>query len=268
MKITISDRSVEFLRDLISGDSQITEYKSGPQLVRFFNQLGLDDMYGQGFPSRWMYVQQKLDEINGTEIMAQCIVRYFNPINFVGKNTLLEDLVEQFNEYLEFDDLRIIIDGRKIRILDTSSRLVESSSAKEIDNQYINEQIAKCEDKINRNDFEGAITNSRSLVESVFLYVVNKYNNKYKYDGDLVKLYKEVQTILKLSPSLYQNENIKRLLGGLASIVNSIAALRNEYGDAHGKIKKPQLKKHHALLIVNSAKSLAEFTIESEKNIK
>lgn len=46
------------------------KYKSGPQLVTFFNDYLLThNEYGQGFPSRWVYVKEKLGEIiNNDEI--------------------------------------------------------------------------------------------------------------------------------------------------------------------------------------------------------
>ena len=43
-----------------------TEYRSGSKLVGFFNKYGFSDSYGNGFPSRWMYTDEKLKAINGT----------------------------------------------------------------------------------------------------------------------------------------------------------------------------------------------------------
>ena len=50
----LSKRTLEKLREIINGDGT-DDYKSGPQLVAFFNNLGFNDQYGQGFPSRWLY---------------------------------------------------------------------------------------------------------------------------------------------------------------------------------------------------------------------
>lgn len=59
----LSEKTLEKLRVLINED---TEYRSGPKLVQFFNDLGFQDTYVQGFPSRWMYTDEKLSVINGS----------------------------------------------------------------------------------------------------------------------------------------------------------------------------------------------------------
>lgn len=61
--MNLSKKSLEKLRELINEE---TEYRSGPKLVKLFNSLGFNDQYGQGFPSRWMYTDQKLEVINNT----------------------------------------------------------------------------------------------------------------------------------------------------------------------------------------------------------
>jgi len=38
-------KTLEFLREMIN---EKTEYRSGPKLVQFFNDLGFKDSYGQG----------------------------------------------------------------------------------------------------------------------------------------------------------------------------------------------------------------------------
>ena len=77
----LSPKSLEKLRILINED---TEYRSGPQLVSLFNKVGFNDIYGQGFPSRWMYTDQKLERINGTPNLIQYIRIVFNPANFIS----------------------------------------------------------------------------------------------------------------------------------------------------------------------------------------
>ena len=44
----LNNKTLEKLQKLINEE---IEYKSGPQLVQFFNSLGFNDVYGQGFPS-------------------------------------------------------------------------------------------------------------------------------------------------------------------------------------------------------------------------
>lgn len=50
------------LSNIFIGDSgEIYKYKTGPELVSFFNQYFSDsDVYQSPFPSRWVYVHDKL----------------------------------------------------------------------------------------------------------------------------------------------------------------------------------------------------------------
>lgn len=58
----ISENSLRQISDIFCGDtSGFYSYKSGPKLVSFFNRyFNATDRYGQGFPSRWAYVYDKL----------------------------------------------------------------------------------------------------------------------------------------------------------------------------------------------------------------
>ena len=61
----LSEMSLKYISNVFIGDEGgYYSYKSGPVLVRFFNNLmNTSDEYGQGFPSRWYYVQTKLVEL-------------------------------------------------------------------------------------------------------------------------------------------------------------------------------------------------------------
>ncbi|MCF2491134.1 hypothetical protein [Dyadobacter sp. CY347] len=97
-------KTLEKLRSIINEES---EYRSGPQLVSFFNQLGFKDAYGQGFPSRWKYTDERLNLINGRPELDQCIKMLFAVVNYVGNVSRLDQLIKEFNNYLAFDKWKI-----------------------------------------------------------------------------------------------------------------------------------------------------------------
>lgn len=101
----LSKRTLEKLRQLINEE---TEYRSGPKLVEFFNQLGFNDSYRQGFPSRWVYTDSKLEKINGTPELDKCIKNVLAPINFIGKFQELDSHISGFNQYLTFDKWKVV----------------------------------------------------------------------------------------------------------------------------------------------------------------
>lgn len=107
----LSPQSLEKLRELINEE---TEYRSGPKLVQFFNRLGFKDSYGQGFPSRWMYTDQRLEAINGSPELDKCIKAVFNPANFIGKIPELDAHIAKFNQFLTFDKWKVVRNGAEI----------------------------------------------------------------------------------------------------------------------------------------------------------
>lgn len=107
--MVLSKKTVEKLRELINEE---TEKRSGSELVSFFNQLGFKDVYGQGFPSRWKYTDDRLEKINGKPELDKCIKMVFAPINFIGNYEVLENHINSFNEYLAFDDWKVVRNGK------------------------------------------------------------------------------------------------------------------------------------------------------------
>ena len=103
--MVLNSKSLEKLRLLINEE---TEYRSGPKLVDFFNNLGFNDRYGQGFPSRWMFTDERLAKINGTPELDKCIKNLFNPVNFIGKISELDEHINQLNQYLAFDKWKVV----------------------------------------------------------------------------------------------------------------------------------------------------------------
>lgn len=100
----LQTKTLEKLRQIINEES---EYRSGPQLVNFFNRLGFNDSYGQGFPSRWKYTDEKLNRINGTPELDKCIKEVFAVVNFADKISSLDKLIADFNKVLTFDKWKI-----------------------------------------------------------------------------------------------------------------------------------------------------------------
>ena len=111
----LCEQSIKRLRIIINGDNT-DDYRSGPDLVSFFNKLGFNDCYGQGFPSRWIFTELKLNEINGTTKLESCIKSIFAVNNYIGRIDYLDNLIDEFNQYLAFDKRKIFRENDKILI--------------------------------------------------------------------------------------------------------------------------------------------------------
>ena len=133
----LNNKTLEKLRLLINEE---TEYRSGPQLVSFFNSLGSKDIYSQGFPSRWIYTDNKLNLINGTPELDKCIKLLFAPVNFIGKYEILDKHINSFNEYLAFDDWKVVRIGKEISF--TKADKINFETKKEVNEEdFINQEF-------------------------------------------------------------------------------------------------------------------------------
>ncbi|MFW6116458.1 MAG: abortive infection family protein [bacterium] len=109
-----------------------------------------------------------------------------------------------------------------------------------------------------------AITSARAVVESTCKSILEKLEIPYEDSWSLGRLYKETAQALELSPAGYREEVFKQILGGMFSVTHGLAAVRNAFGDAHGKGRRPvRATPRHARLAVNAAGTLAVFLLET-----
>ncbi|MEK3906636.1 abortive infection family protein [Oceanobacillus sp. FSL W7-1309] len=121
------------------------------------------------------------------------------------------------------------------------------------------EDIAKCEHRINTGDYSGALTSARSLIEGVCKELIFNFEGREVEDNPLLpELFKDVRTHLNLDPSnQILQKPLKEVLSGLIKVVHGLNEVRNLGGDMHTRKVTPNL--HHALLVVNSAKTVVNF---------
>ena len=158
----LSSRTLEELRVIINGDGT-PEYRSGPKLVSFFNALGFNDTYGQGFPSRWVYTDDRLQRINGTPELDKCIRQTFAVVNYIGRITELDALILRFNQYLAFDKWKVIRNNDEISFAKLDKVIIDSD---EKDSTEIDEmQFLKTAFAVNL-DLLGLDTNIKDIIRS------------------------------------------------------------------------------------------------------
>lgn len=264
----LSDRSISALGKLINGaESCSPKYRTGPQLVNLFNEFGLEKQYGQGFPSRWKFTEECLYQLSNSRKMNELIKYILDPRDFQDAKLDIQVAIDFLNSKFKYDGYEIIIDGNfaKVHDLKVFSVEIENPFGNSDDESYlfIGEQIKKAENKIGNGDYDGAITNARALLEGVLIELEKLLSAEFQeYDGVLIKLYKRVQKLMNLDPVRPDiGSTLKQVLSGLSSIIAGLAGLRNKMSDAHVRTYKPS--KHHALLVVNSSKTIVSFLVES-----
>ena len=138
-----------------------------------------------------------------------------------------------------------------------------SSALQRLNSTYVmntwQRAIARCVD----GDPQGAITAARTLLESICKHILDSMGSSYDENADLPRLYYLAAQELNIAPNQQTEENLRRVFGSCQNIINGVAALRNQLGDAHGTGRigvepSPYLD----ILAVNLAGSLAIFLVQ------
>lgn len=109
-----------------------------------------------------------------------------------------------------------------------------------------------------------AVSAACNILESIFkVYIADEGLDKPQKQ-DLQNVWKIVRGDLGFDPKLVQDDDLKRILSGIISIVDGIGAFRTHASSAHGEGRKIyNLKPRHARLAIHSAHTIALFVLET-----
>jgi Abortive infection C-terminus len=114
------------------------------------------------------------------------------------------------------------------------------------------------------SDPAAAVTASCALLESLFKTYIGDNKLAMPSDESIKSLWKVVRKDERLDPAVVNDDDLKTILTGLASIVEGTGSLRTHKGSAHGRGKTTyKLKPRHARLAAHSAFTLASFILEA-----
>lgn len=150
----LQQKTLEKLRELINEE---TEYRTGPKLIMFFNNLGFNDSYSDDFPSRWKFTDEKLTKINGTPELDKCITHLFAPVNFIENYSKLDKCIEDFNKFIAFDNWKVVRDGV----------IINFTKADKISFEDTNSKASTVEDDFLRKEFDEIELNTLNLDNSL-----------------------------------------------------------------------------------------------------
>lgn len=260
----ISDFLARNLASSVTGDDTHFPYRTGEKLVLFFNQLGFKDVYPESvIQSRRIYTQTRIKELESDNLLKRLVDMVLDPRTFFDTSLNINEAAEYMKSYLKLEGYDLTNNDGRYRLITKETGIVEHREIEILSYDFINEQIDKCGEKIQNGDYDGAITNSRSLIESICIQIIEKINKSpYKSDGKLQSIYKDLKDVMNLNidKSKYP-DSIIEILSGLITIINGISGISNNASDRHHRIYKPQ--KHHAKLAVNVALSFCVFIVES-----
>lgn len=193
----INEDILKTIANIFNGDDEnsIYEYKTGAQLVEFFNKyFNRDDIYKSPFPSRWKYIvdilQQLLHRGELDEFFSIILrVRYIQVelhVNEVMAVQKSKDALTYFNELLQYDGYYLVYNNDKYILTERDKDLIYLTSGGYAD-IYIQESTGFVIKKL-RSDYyndrsicsrfkrEYNITKSLSSMKSVIN--VYEFNNK------------------------------------------------------------------------------------------
>jgi len=262
----VSGETIGALLVLATGDPPQTApapYRSLTEIKRLFADFPAPARCTAG-ASRKTYAEEHIRAVNDTDALDALIGALLNPAHFDTVHTL-DDAAAYLAPYLSHDGFELYNASGRYRIRSKGLPEIDLGTApfSSAAPAYIDEQVGKCQRKIATGDYDGAITNARTLTEAVLQGIEREITKAVlPYDGDLPRLYKRVQGLLNLGPEQKDlSESLKSVLRGLAGIVQGLATLRNRMSDAHPAVYRPA--KHHAQLAVNSAKTLCQFMFDT-----
>jgi AbiJ N-terminal domain 3/Abortive infection C-terminus len=211
----------------------------------------------------WIYSDKRLNLLQcEDEQFLRFLCEMIHPLVRTDQHEIGE-LLNSFNLQLEPDGLEIYESRRTSnRPIFSARPLVTSPTVKisdeSISSLFVKEQLEKADAKIAVHDYDGAITNARTLVEGVFDEIHRRcMGQALAPTGSLLSDYKRVKDLLNLSEDRYVHEGLKGLVRSFNGIIDGIDSLSNKLGDRHRPILKPQ--RHHAKLVVDGAKTICDF---------
>ena len=262
----------------INGTEISMPYLSGPRLCDLSTTFGLPQTYlWNGFnQSRWCYFDKLITFCIENDKISNLLSYLFQKNNFISKfkdltpkeidetyAEIINTIIGKINGILYCSRYELVKIGEQFLIkLIKEQVVIEAPVMKNIDRSYIKTLSNNALQDIENNNFDSALTKSRTILEEVFCYVIEQKNENPNETGDISKLYAQVKSLYSMHQDKTADKRINELLSGLNKIIDSISQMRNNSSDSHGVGKKRiNIADYHARLYVNAAIMTAEFIL-------
>lgn len=180
---------------------------------------------------------------------------------------LLSDLLEYYelnykDKYDEEKNVSLYQKCKTIIEREAGSVRIEVPAITCVNRDYIRDISARAIRDVENGEYDSAITKSRTLLEEVFCFVIEKKDVVPSEKGDINKLYGQVKELYNMHTEPDMDKRINKLLSGFEKIIDAIAEMRNKNSDAHGVgQKRINISEHHARLFVNAAMTMSDFIL-------
>jgi hypothetical protein len=118
-------------------------------------------------------------------------------------------------------------------------------------------------DNVNK-DSQASVTAACAILESLFKVFAEDKNLTLPKEQSIMPLWRVVQNSLGLNPASVEDDDLRRLLSGLISVLDGIGAFRTHIGSAHGRGRNAySLEPRHARLVIHAAHTVVNFILET-----
>lgn len=280
MPFPLSPQTIDLLAEVISGGAAYADaappiglYRSGPQIEKFMRGCNVAfTVNGSRVPS---LVQCLISLNNGPEadtVLPRIIEAAADPRDFLREPERHTSVLDTLNQILAYDGfvlqqqggrIRLLVAGKDVPVLEKLSGLSEvidfDTVRRDLDRALASAQT----------DPEDAVTAACSTVESVCRSILIELGEQLPAKKDVKGLYNAVKAPLGLSPDRSDldpliADDVRKILSGLATVIDGVGALRTHGGDAHGRERGyARIDARIASLSIHAASTAALFLIET-----
>lgn len=243
------------------------DYRFSSFLAEYRQHRGWGD-----WPDNWVFTDSRINLLKAPdETFLRFICLVVHPVVRTNESEI-SYLLSIFNKYLQADGWKLVANSMMsgqpvydfLRLTGLAIKLPEPEKAIDVlSDDYVIELADKCDARILASDFDGAITIARTMLEAVMIELeLRLVGKRGDYKGDLPKQFKQVAKLLRMDDERQDlDDRFKDVIRGLIMVVNGLAPLRNKMSDGHARVRKPAA--HHARMVVNTAKTIAMFLVDS-----
>lgn len=281
MRIELSEQSVDALAEIISGgaangyEPPIGLYRQGWRLEAWFKGFGVpfDIKAESRLPATKTAIRGAVFIDNGDgELLRRIIESSADPRDFISEPERHLAVVDYLNKHLFYDGLKLERAGRSMRLVEIAEAAAAtgelSAMAAGIDFDTVGRDLDRALRAVS-DDPEIAVTAACAVVESVCRSILVELEIDFPTKQDVSSLYRAVREPLGLDPmkeGLTPEivNDVKSVLSGLVTAIQSIGSLRTHVGGAHGKEKGfRRIDARIAKLAIHSASAIALFIMET-----
>lgn len=181
---------------------------------------------------------------------ARTTLEFFDFIHMeleMSNRDIKHEIIEIFNDCINF-----LEEGQfEVQLIKVNLDVPSS-----IDFDKYLEKFIKCEKRLEDRDYSGVVTLSQSIVEGVIKHLLDLLDVKHTGKEKFPQLFTSLSNNLNLDAKDEKNKKLRQVISGFNSVVHGLNQVRNDVGDGHDG-KKADF--HHALLTLNSAKTMTSF---------